>query len=292
LANAAAGWQKRDKVPADLNCSIPDGWNAIAKREPKFVVFGELHGTRQGPEFIDGLVCALAKSGKSVLLGIEHDARDNAALQQAWVLPDEQFPTALAKIHWSGRTDGVASEAMFAMLVRLHALRQRGFPIHVVAFNSFRDQAQTKRFANLPGQGPHEAAQADNIQAAAKAGRYDVVIALVGNFHANIAPVTWSNATFDPMARRLALHGKVISLDMRYGDGTSWNCQLKAGVKPVLGVPTNLADIECAVHPVIGYPDAVPARSIRLDASTKSGSRKYDGYYRVGPIEGSPPAVK
>lgn len=32
-------------------CAIPDGWEAIAERNPEFVVLGERHGTREAPAF-------------------------------------------------------------------------------------------------------------------------------------------------------------------------------------------------------------------------------------------------
>ena len=96
----------------------PGGWSDVTELEPRFVVFGELHGTRQGPEFIGNLACALASRGERILLAVEHSSTNDAALQAAWSLPADRFGQALVETGWAGRQDGVASQAMFAMLVR------------------------------------------------------------------------------------------------------------------------------------------------------------------------------
>jgi hypothetical protein len=110
-------------------------------------VFGELHGTREAPEFIARLSCGLAHTGKRILVAIEHEATDNAALQLAWRLPNQSFPAALRKIGWDWRDDGRGSQAMFDMIVQLHRLKTEGRTVDLVAFNGFSDEEQRKRFS-------------------------------------------------------------------------------------------------------------------------------------------------
>lgn len=179
--------------------------------------------------------------------------------------------------------------ALFAMLVRLHDLKETGLPIGVVAFNGIRDEDQSRRFADLPRQGPHEAAQAENIARGAGLANYDQVLVLVGNFHARKGAVNQQGVQFDPMAKRLAQYGRIVSLDMRYAAGSSWNCVLKSGVRAEPGKPLATDSMDCGNHPTNGSPDLRRAPFIELAPSNQGSSGEYDGFFWVGPISGSPP---
>lgn len=270
------------KVPAtnapvmavrDGHCAVPEGWADVAARDPDFVVFGEWHGTREAPAFVGSLACGLARQGQRILIAIEFSPEHDAALQRAWTADEDQFESLLLDAGWRGRADGVGSEAMFAMLRDLHRLRLEGHAIAVTAFNGAGGDQQSARFAHLPSQGPHEAAQAENIAQAARAGSYDRVLVLVGELHARKQPVILGNGKFDPMARRLREYGAVLSLDMRYDDGSTWNCQK-----------------ECKVHPTKGNASFGRERFIALGGDEKDGRESnFDGFYWVGPISASPP---
>lgn len=172
------------------SCTMPAGWEEVAHSKPRFVVFGELHGTREAPAFVGRVACALAARGGTILVAVEHNAKQNAAFQHAWQQPHPKFAAALRKAGWAGRNDGVGSEAMLDMLVRLHALKASGRSIDMVAFNGPRDDAQAAKFRDLPGQGGHEAAQAENIRLAAGARAYDHVLVLVATSTPANAPRT------------------------------------------------------------------------------------------------------
>lgn len=240
------------KTSAAKRCTLPEGWSEVASRQPRYVVLGEFHGTQQSPAFFGNLACALASQDQRVLVAIEHQARHNPALQAAWKLPADRFGQALRLKGWKGRKDGVASEAMFAMLVHLHALKTTGLPIDIVAFNS--DFAQEKRFSDLAGQGQHEAGQAENIRQAAERGRYDQVLVLVGNAHARKARYGEGAKSFEWMAARLARFGSVVSLDNRYAAGTAWNCLAKPGVTLTSSHAPTADAIGCGNNPVKSVP--------------------------------------
>ena len=282
-------------TPADPGplerCDLPPGWADVAARQTRFLVFGETHGTREAPAFVGDVACGLAFNGERLLIAVEQQASDNAALQAAWALPDDRFAAAVTRVGWAGREDGVGSRAMLALLLRLHRLRAGGRVIDVVAFNGARDAAQAAHFAALPGQGPHEAEQAENIRAA-DAGRYDHVLVLTGNLHARKQPVTRGGATFQPMAMRLAPSGAVTSLDMADAGGTTWNCQLRAGavVPPGQSIPTDA--IECGSHASRGSPDLRRPPFMALGAAPGSDpDPAFDGFFWVGRVTASPPAV-
>lgn len=277
-------------------CVLPKGWPEIEARHAKFILFGETHGTTQSPAIVGEVACGLASKGERVLIAIEHDATTNAALQAAWAGPDRGFADTLLRTQgdWQGRLDGVASQAMLAMLVRLHALKTAGATIDVVAFNGPHDDAQAAKFRNLPGQGPHEAEQAENIRDAAEAKRYDHVLVLAGSLHARKQPVERGGVRFEPMAMQLAPAGEVTSLLMAYSVGTMWNCLLKPDHVVAPGKAIGPDDITCGDHPTHFSNTAAP-RHLGLGAPPgelhPDPDPDYDGYYWLGPVTGSAPAA-
>lgn len=276
--------------PAAVLCRMPEGWAEIAKRRPRFVVFGETHGTEQAPAFVGDVACALAAKGERILLAIEQSSTDNTALQEAWRLPAGRFEQQLRTIGWAGRQDGVASRAMFALLVRLHGLKAQGFAIDIAAFNSARDDAQRARFAHLPAQGPHEAAQAENIRDAAAAGKYDRVLVLVGSLHARKQTVGQGADRFKPMVMHLARAEPTVSLEMRHAAGSIWNCMLKPGTDLKPGQPISRDALACGDHPVRGDRDLKHRPFLRLGSFPGApDAGTYDGFFWLGPVNGSAP---
>ena len=272
-------------------CTAPQGWDAVAAHDPDFVVFGELHGTREAPALIARIICAEAMQGRSILLAVEHSSSQNPAWQEAWALPQAAFREALPDLGWRGRADGVASEAMLALVIDAHALKDDGAAVDIVAFNGTRDDAQRARFAALPAQGPHEAAQAENIAEAAARKDYDRVIVLVGELHAEIAPLSVGGLQFDPMAVRLRGYGTVLSLGMQQAGGESWNCQLTPGTKLVPGQAVTDELITCGASRAgaEGSGDSAPHITVGNLADPQL-ARRFDGTFWVGPITASPPA--
>jgi len=259
---------------------MPEGWDAIAARDPEFVVLGEFHGTREAPAFFGSLACSLARKGERLLIAIEFSPLHNAALQNAWSADEAQFEDVLLAAGWRGRPDGVGSEAVFGMMRDLHRLRLEGYSINIVAFNGARDADQRARFAGLLGQGPHEAAQAENIAMAARGGRYDRVLVLVGNLHAMKQSYNIGSGAFDPMARRLEAYGSVVSLRMKHGGGTAWNCQRDCGVH------TAKANGSLEREPFIALHDR---KGKWREVANDWLDAYFDGFYWLGPVSASPP---
>jgi hypothetical protein len=278
-------------TPQPVACTAPEGWAEVLARDPDFVVFGELHGTNEVPDFIARLLCAEAAKGRSLLLAVEHSSTQDTAWQQAWALPHQEFRLALPDIGWRNRDDGVASKAMLRLVLAAHALKESGAEIDIVAFNGTRDDAQRARFADLPSQGPHEAAQAENIANSAARESYDRVIVLVGELHAEIAPLSIGGPDFDPMAVRLRAYGSVLSLGMRHAGGETWSCQLPPGTKLAPGQEVTSAMITCSASRAgpEGASDRGPHITVgKLGDPTLE--RRFDGTFWVGPISASPPA--
>jgi hypothetical protein len=178
------------------------------------------------------------------------------------------------------RVDGVASRAMLALLDRLHSLAKAGKAVDVVAFDRARDQAQARRWQALPGQGPREAAQAENIATAAAAKPYDRVLVLTGNGHARKLVEDRSDIPYEPMAMRLARSGTLVSLRQRFGTGTEWSCLLLSSQAPPA----------CGEHGTIRAVPPQPMRVALWSANDPDADMAYDGYYWFPVVHASRPA--
>ena len=270
-------------------CSVPGGWDGMVGKPTHFVIFGEVHGTVESPTLFGETACALAERGERLLVAVE--LGDNDGLQRAWSVSPVRFPTALrAEMpEWATRDDGVASQAMFTMLVRLHTLKASGHAIDVVAFNGTEALEKT-RFADLPGQGPHEAGQAENIRAVDARQLYTRVLVLVGNYHARKRPIAPGGVSYQPMAMRLADPGNIVSLHLVQSGGSSWGCQLKGA--PPLGSTVLTSDmIQCSAHQLHADGDwRGPPRIVRArEASGSDPKGAYDAELFIGAAKASAP---
>lgn len=279
------------KTMAQPVCTLPPGWTDIARRKPRFVIFGEVHGTQEAPDFVGRIACGLVAQGKSVLVAVEHQVSLDSVYQAAWRQPPETFASALLQADWKESRDGKGSVAMLKMLKQLHRLSSQGHAVRLAAFDGERDNVQRRKFSSLPGQGPREAAQAENIRIAADAASYDFVLVLAGNMHASKQPFKRGDTTIEPMAIHLARVGPTVTLDAKYSGGSAWTCELKPGMHPEPGKPLSKDAVECAVHPLGMQPDLGRAPFLSLAASPDVDDA-YDGFFWLGTAHGSPPAVR
>lgn len=285
-------------MPSNV-CAPLQGWEVIReKSQDGFLIFGELHGTEQSPEAFTEYVCAISEpngqeSGDSVLIAIEFDSIDDMKFRKAWEASEDDFITEITNniSDWQWRKDGVASKAMLASLKRLHTLKSRGHNIDITAFTGAKNDEQTEKFKHLNGQGPSEAAQAENIRNAAQKDHYDHVVILVGSLHAQKTNENWGTGDFSPMAMKLAETQKVISLTQLYLDGSSWYCgsaskESKDGKKIIIP-----EDIICKTYKSranVKNMTAPPHMSLWSEADPNY-TPDYDGYYFVGNITASEP---
>ncbi|MFK3890979.1 hypothetical protein [Sphingomonas sp. NPDC079357] len=289
--SAARGSSDTFGAMVSTGCDMPHGWKDIALRKPRFVVFGEVHGTQEAPELVSRVACALTAQSKSVLVAVEHDVAFDPAYQAAWRQPPEKFAAALLQAGWKGSRDGKGSVAMLGMLKQLHQLAWQGRAIRITAFDGARDEAQRRKFSAMPRQGQRDAAQADNIRIAADAASYDIVLVLTGNGHARRQSFERGDINVEPMAMHLARVGPMVTLDASYSGGTAWTCDLKPRMRPEPGKPIRDDAIECAVHPLSRQPDLGHTPFFSLTASAEADDA-YDGFFWLGTTHGSPPAVR
>jgi len=276
-------------------CKPLQGWEAIEKKSRNgFLIFGEIHGTKQSPEAFAEYVCAISKPngneiGDSVLIAIEFGSQDDELFRKAWEANEDNFVKEMRDSisAWKWRQDGVASQAMLAALKRLHTLKSRGHNIDITAFNGAKNDEQREKFKHLNDQGPHEAAQAENIRNAAQKDHYDHVVILVGNLHAQKISENWGSGDFAPMAMKLAETEKVITLNQIDYGGTHWGCTSKTidreNIQPS-DIICGESKIKKPSQEILGNPHmSIPS------SEDPYYNNKYDGYYFIGPVTASQP---
>lgn len=229
-------------------------------------VFGEIHGTREAPEFFGDVVCNAALGSQHVLVGLELPSSETGAVQ-AFLAGNDQLA---GREFWtqpfqSGRT----SAAMLAMLSELRRIIQSNPRVELFLFDIPQGVDPQGRDARM----------ADAILRTRASDREAVVLLLVGNLHARKTKgVPW-DSDLEPMAYHLVTRGlRVISLNLRNPKGTAWICSSNDAAS--CG-PAGMGGEEPS-------PGASP-RGIRLDGATSPEG--YDGVYIVSSMTASPPAM-
>ncbi|MEZ4239499.1 MAG: hypothetical protein R3F59_25745 [Myxococcota bacterium] len=222
------------------------------------VVFGEVHGTRQGPAFVADAVRAAARTGP-VLLGLEIE-RDEQPRIDAFLASDGGAEARDALVHgafWHRPfQDGRSSHAMVALLdaARTAGARVLAFD-HAATSPNQRDADMAARLAEAPAAAPDA-----------------TLLVLVGDLHAREVAGLPPAPELVPMAMQLAQRvPSVVTLDLVAAGGTYWAC---------LGPTTADCGVQDATAKDVG--------PIRVDRS--SPPEGYDGVWVVGPITASYPA--
>lgn len=262
-------------------CNEPSGWVSVGN--PKYVIFGEVHGTEQSPRMAGQYVCVVAMTSGPVLFAIELPARLNGELQQAWESKEPLDAEFLSRVSDGPplAQDGAFTDATLSVLAWLRSIRDLGADIDVVAISGPRDTSQAEEFAELSFLGQREAMYAANVRLAAAARRYAQVVVLVGNAHAQKQPL--GSSEYKSMASLLAEESTVISLAMRHSGGTAWNCVAQEGVTSPSGQPS----IVCGPRQLQVNSENV-AFTLGIELMPLDGLG-FDGYFNLGVVSSAAP---
>lgn len=245
-------------------CTSVEGAAALwAKREMRWVVVGEMHGTNETPDAFTNLVCLASRARGPVTVAIEYPADIQPQLD-AWLTSDggEAARTTLLSAPFWRRSiqDGRTSIAFLRMLDRLRMMHQAGTVRSVRAFCPPN---------NGPVVGDYNVAMADRLRKIADA-KPGLVMVLVGNFHAINRAMSTPQGSTRPAASLLPADQKV-SVDIVGAGGSIWACQMDG----------------CHQH---DYPAQAGGPS--LIAPDTSEDHRYDMIYTLGrPFSAAEPAV-
>jgi hypothetical protein len=234
-----------------------------AKRETRWIIVGEMHGTNEIPDGFTNLVCLASRSRGAVTVAIEYPA-DMQPVLDAWLDSDGGEAARVALLagpFWRNpMQDGRTSVAFLRMLDRLRLMHRAGTVRSVRGFDMPNDGSD-KRDRN--------AAMADRLTKIADAAP-GLTLVLVGNYHAIIREMPTPQGPVRPAASLLPADKKV-SVDVVGAGGSMWNCQMEG----------------CHLYDYGPQPSG-PAGI----APDTSADRRYDAIYTLGkPFTGAEPAV-
>lgn len=181
----------------------------------KVIVIGEVHGTKESPEFVFGLAKAIRKQGHLVEIAFELPKveeliwRDFSKTKNRKILLKSNTASQKAEDQ-----DGRTSEAMARLLIQLN---QKNFPFHF--FDTISAKTSQERDEQM----------AKNIvDVIPKASKSNLIV-LTGNIHSRLTKGLKWNPSFRPFAYILSSTGKkegfsVTSIDIKYSGGTMWIC--------------------------------------------------------------------
>lgn len=241
-------------------------------RLARVVALGETHGTVESPRLAGGLVCALARAGTPVVLALEIPSNEQLPLDEFISGgPETRFAESLrASPFWARKVqDGRSSEAMLALLRQMRSLRTQGAEVSVVAIDAGPSQRKSGS--------TRDESMAANLTSALESHPQSHLVALLGSVHARRTAGTSYDPAFRPAIHLLAVK-PLLSLQMAHTEGEAWVCQ-----------GATMQELSCGATRREGnYSAATSAPQVLLGADASPG---YDGYYFVGTITASPPAV-
>ena len=148
----------------------------------RLIEVGELHGTNEGPLFVEGLLRGLTQAGKHVVLGLELPSMDQAALDD-YMHGDD---AALGRMTFFDRNriqDGRSSVAWAKLLRDTRAFHH----VRVIGFD--------ENPVNATGE-QRDSLMAVHVLAQVTASHPDVTVLLTGNTHAALDSLHSQTAQF------------------------------------------------------------------------------------------------
>jgi hypothetical protein len=268
------------------NCGAPKGWEQIATAaDHRVLIFGEAHGTNEIPDAFARYVCAAsAREGRTLVL-LEIDVLHEDALAMASEAPDprSELVSTMPK-HWASQ-DGRGSKAMLDMVERLVTLRQDGRDLVIRPMDQFTGWPEglspeelSAWFAKQPmttKQQMRDRGMAEKIRSESEG--FDRTIVLAGNVHARKAEL----AALPGVSLMAMLIPEAISLIAIHDGGTSWNNM--DGLSGRVNETSRLDLVDAPADAMALTPERLPAYPGDAPA--------YDGYFSVGTITASPPAL-
>jgi hypothetical protein len=246
-------------------CSAPDGAAARWEREARYLIVGEMHGTREAPAAFAGLVCDAAGQG-AVTVGLELRVAIQPQLDAFLDAPDDASAIEILRetSFWDRQqADGRSSLAMLEMMLAMRDLKARGRDIALAAF--LPDVRRPPGF----DQNYHELEMAVLLAQAAMRRPEARVLVLVGNVHAARTRIE----VFDLLPAAAHLPGsETVSLAILQQGGSSWSCSVES----------------CGSQEWASLHDE-DLRGIDL---TPLRDGAYDGSLAIGPTTASPPAAE
>lgn len=265
-------------APAGAAATTPLACHTLPGVEPliapgAIALVGELHGTAESPVFFAELVCAALAKGLAVTVALEIPREEGAridAFLDSGGTPDDRRALLAGNFWQRAYQDGRSSRAYLDLLDRLRRDVTAKRMLRVILL----DQE-----ARMSSGAARDAYMESQLEAAVKARPDDFVAALTGDLHSRILVGTPWDEHYEPMGYLLAKalpQRKLTALTVATTGGTAWYC---TGSEPS----------SCQARNQRGRPEGDAGRVVIGETVNEQG---YHGYYAIGPMTASPPAVE
>jgi hypothetical protein len=195
---------------------IPAWEKILAKKDVRYVVFGEMHGTNEMPEIFADAVCLTSQKRKTVV-ALEMPETEQPQID-AWLASDggaDAKQALFATPFWNSTfKDGRSSEAMFRLLEQLRSMHKCGRVKAVIAFQPVKKSPDARE--------DYEKDMAKLI--AAKKPKGAMTLVLVGNVHAMRTEFERPNFRYLPMAGHLPKAETLAFNIISDGVSSMWAC--------------------------------------------------------------------
>jgi len=283
LVDRATYTKTEENQNLSKDCNAPKGWEKIAQSaEHKVLIFGEIHGTIEVPDFFSRYVCAASQRGGKTYVFVEYPASIvGDTFNKARIASDPRAHILkMAPKMWQFK-DGRDSQAMLDMIVNTLLLENVTIipyieDLDLIPPDGLKTEQEVKswreglmdtpeKLQNLV-EGLHSSGINKRLEGA------DRYIVLVGNIHARKAQSVGFLEGGDYMASRLDID--TISLKLIYEGGSYRNHETK--ISQLRSTADKILSARAGNDEIGLFDKFLPA---------------YDGYFYIKKLNPSPNAV-
>jgi hypothetical protein len=197
-------------IPFESGESLPRSFKDFLKTR-KMVVVGEMHGTKEAPDFLGQMIKAVANRKTKILVALEVPTFSQRAVDKFLLTANEDY-LRQDRFFASRYQDGRSSEAIVRLLQEVSRLP--GVTVYCMD-----PGGQNARLRDV--------SMARNI--VFKARGFDRVFVLTGNIHSSRVLGTEWDSRYRPMAYELlkikpSYTLQLLNILIRFEEGSSWNC--------------------------------------------------------------------
>ncbi len=258
----------------DDNCTAASDATIGRLMGNRIVIFGEIHGTQEIPEFVRALTCQLARAGRSVVLALEMPESTQADIDL--YLQSNGSSSArdelLQKRFWSSALPfGVSSQGMFDVIEEISVNPARYSGVKVLAYDpppAF--VTPDAKFDAMAIARKRDEGMASAIRKSLAANSEAIHIVVTGRVHASKMGGSSRDPTYRPLASIIASEFSALAFAVAHDAGDAWVCVAVCGVTKFDG--SNKQKMSRGIH--------------FFDAGAQPG---FDGVFSVGKISSSLP---
>ncbi len=183
--------------------------------DSQVITIGEIHGTKEIPDYFSKIICAYSKEYKSIKVGLELPVKENKSIQEYISSKGEQADISklLSKNIWQHVfQDGRTSIAMFDLIENIRVMKKSDMPIELFLFDT---QSKSNR----------EQTMAEKIEDNISKQNGTPTLLLTGNIHSRTKLGAMWSKEFKSSSYQLLESGiKVSSVIVNHQGGNAWLC--------------------------------------------------------------------